>query len=191
MTKANQKEIDHKLSMSSLLVLILTIIIVSSFGWIVSGIFHELGHALAVLAFNGNITELQPFVLFSAPHIAYIGSFTEIQQAIISVSGAGFVFLIGILTLMIFPFERVNSKVRLAVAFGIVPLVAQSISFIILPILHLMGLNVHDDVINFIEYSKLNPLWISFIASVTATLGAFILIRRTRIIPTIQTITAK
>jgi hypothetical protein len=171
--------------------LILTTIIVSSFSWIVSGSFHELGHALTILVFDGHITEMQPFILFGAPHISYIGSFTEFQQAIISVSGAGFVFLIGILALLFFPFERVNSRVRLAVAIGIVPFIAQSISFIFLPILHLMGFTIHDDVINFIKYSRLNPLWISFTASMIAALGALIFIRRTRIIPTIQNITEK
>lgn len=191
MERINKKESYKNLPLQALLALFFNISIAGSIGWIISGILHEFGHALSVRAFGGVITELQPFVLFGAPHIAYIGSFPEFQQAIISVSGAGFVFLIGILTLLFFPFERVNSRVRLAIAIGIVPFIAQSISFIILPILHLMGLTIHDDVINFIEYSKLNPLWISSTASIIAILGVLIFIKHTRIIPTIQAITAK
>jgi hypothetical protein len=189
--KQKNPKTAHKISMSSRFLLILTTIAVASFSWIVSGIFHEFGHALAVLAFGGHITELQPFVPFGAPHIAYIGSFTEIQVAIISVSGAGIVFLIGILTLLLFPFERVNSRVRLAVASGVVPFVAQSISFMILPVLHLVGLIIHDDVITFLESSQLQPLLVSFIASMITALGALILIRRTRIISAFQTISEK
>ena len=191
MDRINKRESYQNLSRQALLVLFLIISTAGSIGWIISGVFHELGHALSVQAFGGVITDLQPFVLFGAPHIAYIGSFTEIQKAIISVSGAGFVFLIGILALILFPFEKVNHRVRLSLAIGIVPFIAQLISFIILPILHLLGLRIHDDVINFIELSKLNPFWISLIASMIAILGVLIFIKHTRIIPTIQAITAK
>jgi hypothetical protein len=56
-------------------------------GWVLSGVIHEFGHKVAVLFFDGVITEFQPLVLAGAPHVAYIGSFTDIQRAIRSVSG--------------------------------------------------------------------------------------------------------
>ena len=191
MDQNSKRESYQNLSLQALFVLLFIVSIAGSFGWIISGIFHEFGHTLTVWAFGGVITDLQPLVLFGAPHIAYIGSFTEIQKAIISISGAGFVFLIGILALKVFTFEKVNPTVRLSLAIGIVPFIAQLISFIILPILHLLGMIIHDDVITFTKLSKLNPFWISLIASMIAILGVLIFIRHTRISPTIQAITAK
>jgi len=158
----------------------------SAFGWVLSGIIHEFGHALAVLSFGGTVTELQPFVFSGAPHVAYAGSFTVFQRAIFSAAGASTAYLVGAIVLLLVPFKRTSPGVSLGVTFGIVPFLGQSISYMILPILYLLNVSVQDDVINFLAFSQLNPMWVSLCAAVLAAIGVWIIAKRCRVISTIQ-----
>ena len=180
----NGKQINTQM----LAFVIVIIMVAGCTGWVLSGVIHEIGHRVAVLFFDGVITEFQPLVLVGAPHVAYAGRFTDIQRAIISVSGAGMVYLIGMLTLLLFPFKWANSKISLAMIFGVIPFIAQSVSYAILPILYLLGVSIHDDVINFLDFSQLDPLLISFSASVLIILAAMIVIKHARVVSTIRNV---
>jgi hypothetical protein len=183
-TKINTQPIDP-----AGLTRLMTLAIISSLaGWIVSGIIHEVGHALAILAFKGDITQFQPLVLVGAPHVSYTGNFSQTQQAIVSASGAGTVILIGLLVFMLFPFEPALDLLNIVLTCGFAPFLAQSLSFIILPILHLMGISIQDDVIQVLKNSHLHPLLVSFTACVFAVFGAWLVIRRTRFFASIQAI---
>ena len=172
-------------------ILLLIICIAGTLGWVLSGIIHEFGHALAVLSFGGVITELQPFVLSGAPHVAYAGSFPAFQRAIFSAAGASTTYLIGVIILVLFPFKRTSPGVSLAVTFGFVPFLSQSISYMILPILYLLNVPVRDDVINFLKFSHLNPLWVSLSASVLGTLAVIIIVKRCQVLLKIRAIVAQ
>lgn len=163
----------------------------SCLGWVLSGVIHEFGHALAVLSFGGIITELQPLVFSGAPHIAYSGSFTSVQRSIIFVAGASTTYWIGCITLMLFPFKRTAPGISLAVTFGFVPFLGQSLSYIFLPILNLLNVPVRDDVIRFLEFSQLNPILVLLSASVLGALALIILVKRCGVLSTIQVMTAQ
>lgn len=173
---------------SETLRLSLLVIISSSFGWVLSGVIHEFGHALAILTFGGKITKLQPLVLIGPPHVASSGNFTAAQQAIISVSGAGLVFLVGLVMWIAYPFDRSPAAMSFFVVLTTIPFVTQLLSYIFLPILHLMGISLHDDVIKFLKYSHAPPLLVTVSAFILLASALSILFKRVRLIPLIQSI---
>lgn len=178
-----------KPSVKKFISLLAIVLPASILGWIASGIVHELGHALVVLSLAGKITKFQPFLLIGAPHIAYTGSFTTIQKAVISMSGAGMVYLIVLLVLILFPYKRTKPQISLAITFGMMPFAAQLLSYVFLPILDTFGISLRDDVINFINFSHLPPLLISFTVFLLVMLVGFLVLKRARIVSMIQTVT--
>lgn len=181
-----QKEITNQPDWKSISMLSGIITTFSCIGWMLSAVVHELGHAFAVLVNGGTVTEIQPWVLVGAPHTAFVGNFSTEQNAVIAVAGAALVYLIGILFFSLFPFRKSNPYLTIAVTFGILPFVAQSISYIILPILFVFGASIRDDVINFLAYSGLSPLIVSCTASLLAISAGLIIYKRTNVLISIQ-----
>jgi hypothetical protein len=186
-----QKKSDWPVSTpSGTLRFLLLVVFSSTFGWILSGVIHEFGHALAILAFGGKITKLQPLVLIGPPHITSSGNFTAVQQAIIYASGAGLVFLVGVVTWIVYPFHRSPTAPSFFVVLTTIPFVTQSLSYIFLPLLHLIGISLHDDVIKFLKYSHTPPLLVSIQAFFFLSGALSILYKRVRLISLIQSIAA-
>lgn len=187
----NPKNSTAAYTQKGMMLLIVLVMSISFIGWLLSGVVHEFGHIFLILAFDGQIKEIQLLALVGSPHVAYQGSFCNLQQALIALGGAALTYLTGLIIWAVYPFKHSSEQVNLLAIIGLVPFVSQTLSYIFLPIIHFFGVTVKDDVITFLNYSQLPPLVVSVSALGLIVFAFTILTKRVNPIEVIQAIAAE
>lgn len=122
---------------------------------------HEAGHALAVLAFGGELTYFS-INLFDA-RIGHHGEFTDFQTAIINVAGAGLPYLTWLVFMIALPCRSKKAFLEYAKTYSVVVLVSL-FAWLFIPLLYESGMApAGDDVTKFLDASGLNGYLISFL----------------------------
>lgn len=148
-------------------------------GPVLSGVIHEIGHALVIWAFGGRLHGIQPFWFLGAPHVHFEG---EIGGAGLSlVYSAGVLAVLGVTwTAMLWvPFARFSNAT--AVAWGIVlaAMFTQLIPWAVLPLLALGGVRVRDDTVHFLDATPIHPVWVSAVSVALLAVTSVVFLRRT------------
>ncbi|MBL9136390.1 MAG: hypothetical protein JNK85_11005 [Verrucomicrobiales bacterium] len=148
-------------------------------GPVLSGVIHEMGHAVVVWAFGGRLHGIQPFWFLGAPHVHFEG---EIGGAGLSlVYAAGVLAVLGVtwIAMLCVPFSKFSNAT--AVAWGIVlaALFTQIIAWAVLPILVLGGVKIRDDAVNFLEATPIHPAWVSVVSIALLAVTCAVFLRRT------------
>ncbi len=122
---------------------------------------HEAGHALAVLAFGGELTYFS-INLFDA-RIGHHGEFTAFQTAIINVAGAGLPYLTWLVFMIVVPMSSRKPFLEYAKTYSVMVLVSL-FAWLFIPLLYEFGMApAGDDVTKFLDASVLNGYLVSFL----------------------------
>ncbi len=125
---------------------------------------HESGHALAGLLFGGKLTEFNANFFNLSGHVGIDGTFSRVQDAIISASGVSFPILLWAVWFWRLP-QKVDvllELIRLAVSMATINAI---LAWIAIPILTLYGQTASDDSFNFLRITQFAPLLVSAAAS--------------------------
>ena len=141
----------------------LTIILILLFGWFVSGVVHELGHAII-----GKMARLNIEYFQLIPHgVSFSGKTSDSWFAAISIAGPIFPVLIGIvgvLTAILFKEKYPYVSYSLWV---FIPMMMQSFILLCAPIARAFGVNESNgDITKFLELAKWHPLAVSLVGLV-------------------------
>lgn len=130
---------------------------------------HEAGHALAVLAFGGEVTYFS-MNLFDA-RIGHHGEFTDFQTAIINIAGAGLPFLTWLVFMIALPIRSKKSFLEYAKTYSVVVLVSL-FAWLFIPLLYESGMApAGDDVTKFIAASGLNGYFVAALFFILITVS--------------------
>jgi hypothetical protein len=131
--------------------------------------FHEAGHALAVLAFGGKITEFQVDILDLRGHVAFTGNFTNLQNVLIIASASILPWLIWLIFILAVPRKTTPlvSVIKFVLSVG-------SLGYILPWALHPLLYQqdrapIGDDVTRFLDESGMDSQVLAWIA-----LGVFV-----------------
>lgn len=126
---------------------------------------HESGHALAGALFGQSLTAFDvTFWDFSA-HVNMVGGhLSDSQLAIQAMAGASLPLLIWAIFISMVP-VRASLTVETLKLLSSLAVINSLLTWIILPILFLLGHAPSDDVIHFLRYSEMPPLLLAFTAS--------------------------
>lgn len=138
-------------------------LLVGAVGWVFSEMINQYGHALGVKLVGATVTDVQPFVFLGRPDCTYQGDLSAYREALITVAGLLACVSVGLLGLLMVPFKKLGALSGLSVAAFFVPLLAQSLEWIVYPTLHLFGKPVQHDAINFIQQTGFYPLIVATI----------------------------
>jgi hypothetical protein len=155
----------------SILLLIVLILFVALFVFFIYTFLHEGGHALAGLLFGQALTEFDvSFWDFSA-HVGMVGAeLTDSQLAVQAMAGAGLPFLIWAIFISLMP-RKTSFTLEALKLVSSMAVVNTLLAWIILPILFLLGKAPSDDVTNFLRYSQMPPLLLTFTAFILYVSG--------------------
>jgi hypothetical protein len=165
----------------------LGILILAAFvGSLASGAIHECGHAVAAASLGAKIEEIHLFWVFGPPHVNYTGTLSPCGLALISIAGMLTAVLSGIICLCMIPFARLQAAWALVLALPLGMLMAQSLAWLLLPLLVMLGAKPRDDVIGFMYSSGCPPIATAGIGLVLVTSSAALFLRRTQCLARIR-----
>jgi hypothetical protein len=148
------------------LIIVLLILFVTLFVFFLYTFLHEAGHALAGWLFGQSLTEFDASFWDLSAHVRMTGgSLTQIQFAIQSAAGVLLPLLVWAIFISLVPRKGSFVLETLKLISSMV-VVNTLLAWIILPILFLFGRAPSDDVTNFLNYSHMPPLLLSFTALV-------------------------
>lgn len=149
---------------SSLLIHIILILFVALVVFFLYTFLHESGHALAGLLFGQSVTEFNVnFWDFSA-HVGMVGGeLTSSQLAVQAMAGASLPLLVWLIFISLVPRKGIFTLETLKLLSSMA-VVNTLLVWIVLPILFQFGKAPPDDVTNFLRYSQMPPLHLTFIA---------------------------
>ena len=139
----------------SLLVLTLCFVLV------VYTLTHEAGHAIVGLLFGQTLTALKVNFLTLSAHVGLVGELTQAQRAVQSIAGAALPLIIWLIFISSVP-RRSALVVEMLKCTATVAVLSTLLAWIVLPVLYRLGQAPGDDVSNFLGYSGMEPLLLSF-----------------------------
>ena len=148
-------------------------------GPVLSGVVHEIGHALVVSAFGGTLHGIQPFWVLGAPHVHFEGEIGGAGLSLVYAAGVLAVLAVTWLAMLFVPFARFSNAT--AVAWGIVlaSMFTQLVGWAVLPLLALGGVRIRDDAVNFLDATPVHPAWVSAISVTLLAVTFVVFLRRT------------
>lgn len=153
---------------------------------VLGGMIHEAGHGILVLLFGGNINSIQPFFFNGAPQISYTGDFTSGARALIAMGGVGASLFVAILGIKLIPFDKFNPPLKAALSLMIISFLSQSLAWIFIPILYMLGIVIGDDSVNFIHYSRWHPLIVAGLSIIILLVVLKLFFQKTNFINTLR-----
>lgn len=157
---------NHKKNYSSVLSLIALSLFVFLFVFFMYTFLHEAGHALAGRLFGQMLTEFDVSFWDLSAHVGLTaGELTQTQLAIRSAAGTILPLSIWAIFIILVPRKSVFTVEALKLISSMT-LVNTLLVWIIIPLLFMAGRAPSDDVMNFLVYSLMPPLLLSFIALV-------------------------
>ena len=156
--------------------------------WVISGIVHEMGHALAVWGAGGTVVRIQPFVFVGPPHISLQGTFNTLQWSAIHIGGMLASVFTGLVLLAVIPWTKLDVWRRLSLSVSVAVFLSQSLAWVILPTLSMFGARAHDDSLKFMHTVEIPPLWMTVSMLVVVALLARAFLTKTKYVETIREI---
>jgi len=178
--KEAQKRFKAGLKLTGILILI------GAIGWVFSGMINQYGHAVGAKLLGATVTEVQPFVFLGSPDCSYEGDLSTSQEALIAIAGLLACVAVGLLGLLLVPFKKLGALRGLSVAAFFVPLLAQSLGWIVFSTLYAFGRPVQHDAIDFIRQTGFQPLIVAAIGVGLAVLAFRIFRWRTQFVSKIK-----
>ena len=150
----------------------LIIVVLVLLGSVLSGIIHEIGHAIVGKLAGLNVVYIQLF----PPGVRLSGEATHFWNAAISISGMLFTVLVGLAgTLGVILLGSKWPSVRYAVWF-FVPMMAQALGWFGMSVVNVLGIKrPNDDVQKFIQQTEWPPFAVSLIGLVLVVLCVAVL----------------
>jgi hypothetical protein len=151
---------------ASVISTVLLILFVSVFVFFLYTFLHELGHALAGWFFGQSLTEFDASFWDLSAHVSLAGGhLTQMELAIQSAAGVLLPLLVWAIFISLVPRKGgfVLETLKLIASMAVINTL---LAWIILPGLFLIGKAPSDDVTNFLNYSQMPPLLLSFTALV-------------------------
>lgn len=168
-------EPQRTLSVAILILLVLFILLFVAFTYT---FLHEGGHALTGLFFGQALTEFNVNFLNFDAHVKMIGSLNRSQQIVQSLAGAGLPLLVWFLFLVLVP-RKSSLSLELLKLLGSLIVLNTLLAWIMIPIFYLVGKAPPDDVTNFLIYSQMPPLLLTFTALVLYVRGWALFLSKT------------
>lgn len=142
------------------------ILFVTLFVFFLYTFLHESGHALAGSYFGQSLTQFDVSFWDLSAHVGMVGGdLTDSQLALQALAGASFPLLIWLIFISLVPIKAGFLVETLKLLSSMV-VINSLLAWIILPLLFLLGHAPTDDVTNFLGYSEMPPLLLTFTASV-------------------------
>ena len=149
---------------TSVFKIVLIVLFVSVFVFFLYTFLHEAGHALAGWFFGQSLTEFDASFWDLSAHVRLSGGdLTQMQLAIQSAAGVLLPLLVWAIFIRLVPRKGSFLLESLKLIASMV-VVNTLLAWIVLPILFLFGRAPSDDVTNFLTYSQMPPLLLSFTA---------------------------
>jgi hypothetical protein len=146
--------------------IVLLILFVTVFVFFLYTFLHEAGHALAGWLFGQSLTEFDVSFWDLSAHVGLSGGdLTQMQLAIQSAAGMLLPLLVWAIFIRLVPRKGSFILETLKLLASMV-VVNTLLVWILFPILFLFGKAPSDDVMNFLDYSRMPPLLLSFTALV-------------------------
>ena len=150
----------------STLKIILVNLFVTLFVFFLYTFLHEAGHALAGWLFGQSLTEFDSSFWDLSAHVGLTGgNLTQMQLAIRSAAGVLLPLLVWAIFILLVP-RKGSFTLETLKLLSTMVVVNTLLAWIALPILFLFGRAPSDDVTNFLNYSHMPPLLLSFTALV-------------------------
>lgn len=141
-------------------------------------VVHELGHALAGLAFGGRVTWFNVSFFNLDAAVGLWGEFSAPQHAVISAAGVGLTLLVALAVLLLVP-RRTGWFLQMLKLFTTTGVLGTLLVWILFPVLVFFGtVPGHDDSINFLNHSGFHPLAVSLAAVLFFAAGIWLYRRR-------------
>jgi len=161
----------HRRNMNSFtaFILIFPVLMIYLFGWLLSGVIHELGHAIVGKMAGLNIT----YITIWPPGVGFSAKTSNARHAAISIAGPLFSVLVGVAgTLVIIPFKEKFPYTRYLI-WLFLPMMMHSLTLLFTPIARIFGIKApNEDVTKFIELTECPPLAVSLIGLTLVGLSA-------------------
>jgi hypothetical protein len=141
-------------------------------------LLHESGHLLAAKIFGGQIGGMSLNLLNARAF--FCGNFTNIQNAIIFISGMAFPYFIWLIFIIIIP-KFTPPAVEYIKLFSSLMIISTMLPYLIMPIVYLYGKAPSiDDSTRFIFNININPVVISIIFLIIITLSLILFLSKTK-----------
>lgn len=149
---------------NSRFVLIALILFVALFVFFTYTFLHEGGHALAGLLFGQSLTEFDVSFWDLSAHVGMVGGeLTRTQLAVQAAAGAGLPLIVWAIIISLVP-RKSNFTLEALKLVSSMAVVNTLLVWIVLPILFMLQSAPPDDVTNFLRYSQIPPLLLTFTA---------------------------
>jgi hypothetical protein len=151
---------------ASILNIVLLILFVAVFVFFLYTFLHEAGHAITGWLFGQSLTEFDASFWDLSAHVGLSGgSLTQMQLAIRSAAGMLLPLVVWAIFISLVP-RKGSFILETLKLLSTMVVVNTLLAWIVLPILFLFGRAPSDDVTNFLNYSHMPPLLLSFTALV-------------------------
>ncbi|UCD49208.1 MAG: twin-arginine translocase subunit TatC [Phycisphaerales bacterium] len=147
------------------------VVLVGAIGWGFSEMINQYGHALGAKLVGATVTEIQPFVFLGRPHCSYEEGLSAGREALITLAGLLVSVSVGLLGLLVVPFRKLGTWAGLTLAAFFVPLLAQSLEWVVFPVLHVLEEPVRHDATTFVQQTGFHPLIVALIGVGLAVLA--------------------
>lgn len=149
---------------NSRFVLITLTLFVALFVFFTYTFLHEGGHALAGLLFGQSLTEFDVSFWDLSAHVGMVGGeLTRTQLAVQAAAGAGLPLIVWVIFISLVP-RKSNFTLEALKLVSSMAVVNTLLVWIVLPILFMLQSAPPDDVTNFLRYSQIPPLLLTFTA---------------------------
>ena len=154
----------NKSTISSTTIRIALTLFIALFVFFMYTFLHESGHALTGLLFGQSLTEFDlSFWDFSA-HVGLVGGeLTESQLAVQAMAGAGLPLIIWAIFISLVP-RKASFTLEVLKLLSSMVVVNTLLAWIVLSILFFLQKAPPDDVTNFLRYSQMPPILLTFLA---------------------------
>jgi hypothetical protein len=157
-------EISRPTKIPSLLLLSVLTLFVFLFVFFLYTFLHELGHAITGLLFGQRLTAFNVNFWGLSAHVRMAGGqLTQTQLALRSMSGAGLPLVVWFLFILLVP-RKASFLLETLKLVASMAVINTLVVWIILPILFLFGKAPSDDVMHFLDYSQMPPLFLMTLA---------------------------
>ncbi len=151
---------------TSVLNIVLLTLFVTIFVFFTYTFLHEAGHAIAGWLFGQSLTEFDASFWDLSAHVSLSGgALTQMQLAIQSAAGVLLPLVIWAIFISLVP-HKGSFILEILKLISSMVVVNTLLAWIVLPILFLFGRAPSDDVTNFLNFSQMPPLLLSFTALV-------------------------
>jgi hypothetical protein len=122
---------------------------------------HEAGHAIVGLLFGQTLTAFKVNFLTLSAYVELVGELTQAQRAVQSIAGVALPLVIWLIFISCVP-RRSALLVEMLKCIASVAVLSTLLAWMVLPVLYRLGQAPGDDVSNFLGYSGMEPLLLSF-----------------------------